>query len=50
MKVVQTFASNKAYIYPPQICFYITKNINFALEIRQKKKQNLKKEKNISKR
>lgn len=47
MKIVQTFASNKVYIYPPQICFYITKNINFALEIRQKKKQNPKKEKNI---
>ena len=28
-------------------CFYITKNINFAFEIRQKKKQNPKKKKNI---
>lgn len=32
---------------PPKICFYITKNINFALEIRQIKKQNQKKKKNI---
>ena len=32
--------------YPP-ICFYLMKNINFALEIRQIKKQNPKKKKNI---
>lgn len=31
-------------------CFYLTKNINFALEIRQKKKQNPTKKKYISKR
>lgn len=47
MKVVQTFASNKAYIYPPQICIYLMKNIKFAFEIRQIKKQNLKKKENI---
>lgn len=47
MKILQTFASNKAYIYPPPICFYLMKNIKFAFEIRQIKKQNLKKKKNI---
>lgn len=30
---------------PPQICIYLMKNIKFAFEIRQIKKQNLKKEK-----
>ncbi len=32
---------------PPQICIYLMKNIKFAFEIRQIKKQNLKKKKNI---
>ena len=45
MKILQTFASKKAYFYPPQICFYLMKNIKFAFEIRQIKKQNLKKKK-----
>ena len=45
MKILQTFASKKAYFYPPPICFYLMKNIKFAFEIRQIKKQNLKKKK-----
>lgn len=47
MKIVQTFTSKKVYIHPPQICIYLMKNIKFAFEIRQIKKQNLKKKKNI---
>ena len=45
MKIVQTFTSKKVYIHPPQICIYLMKNIKFAFEIRQIKKQNLKKKK-----
>ena len=45
MKIVQTFASEKVYIHPPKICIYLMKNIKFAFEIRQIKKQNLKKKK-----
>lgn len=37
----------KSLLLPPQICFYLMKNIKFAFEIRQIKKQNLKKKKNI---
>lgn len=35
----------KSLLLPPQICFYLMKNIKFAFEIRQIKKQNLKKKK-----
>lgn len=33
--------------FTPPICFYLMKNSNFAFEIRQIKKQNQKKKKNI---
>ena len=44
---LQTFTQHLTYIFFKKTCFYITKNINFAFEIRQKKKQNPKKKKNI---
>lgn len=37
----------KKSTFTPQICIYLMKNIKFAFEIRQIKKQNLKKKKNI---